>query len=80
MIGPDFLTAIAAILGAIAALAVGVWGLVTKARRDGRKTERERNALEQAETYRETRKRIDQAARDADGADGVEWLRERGKQ
>ena len=45
----------------------------------GRSDATAKRNTEDMENYHDTRKRIDQVARDHDGADSAEWLRERGK-
>ena len=69
LIGPlgGVLAAIAAIAGAL------VWG-----RRTGAQSERQKREAQDAQDYRATRERIDDALRRNDGSDSRDWLRERG--
>lgn len=67
----DGLTGLLAGAAAIVALIFGAF-------MRGRKSQRDDSDAKQAQDYRNTRERMDDALRRNDGADSREWLRDRG--
>jgi Flp pilus assembly protein TadB len=63
---------IIAILGGLAAALLGLWAMLAKARRDGRKQERAETRVKAAETSLKTRKEVENAI-DRSRASGGSW-------
>ena len=65
-------------LGGLLASIVAVLGALVWGRRKGAQDERRKREAQDARDYQNTRERMDDAMRRADGADNRDWLRERG--
>ena len=76
----DLIAALVGPLGGLLAGIVAVVGALVLGRRQGRQSEAQRRAGQDARDYRDTRRRMDDASSDDPGPDHVrDWLRERGR-
>ena len=77
----DLIAALVGPLGGLLAGIVAVLGAFMWGQRRGKTGERERRAGQDAQDYRDTRRRMDDAAGGTSDDDGAlrDWLRERGR-